>query len=302
MIGLRLFLLSFLLSSCAYQNNSINLKWQPTTGSIKGYRVNISDIGGFDEWIQANKQLEDIRNKISQTTSSDCGLKETDYNTIVDILEKPQEPDHWPFLANLTGNDNSTLQLKMFGAPLAAKDSIAKSDEEIMELKYRKAIEGSLQLLSDIQPNGRSQSFYLTKKQQNIVSMLFGLPDSPISAGYSWQLPVYMIELGNGFIVNQAKRNNKACLLRTESLQDGEILAHIIYTFYESVEGYYELKPNPNVQPPPYELRATYLAYGVFSVNRGNWMNYAGILEFKGSGQLPIHTSRFHLMKPFKDI
>jgi hypothetical protein len=301
MIHLRILLLSILLSGCVFHEKTVRLQWQPSADSIKGYQVNIGDIAPHADWIQANGELEAIRKNLGQPSSNGCDLTESDHSAIIDVLEKTKRPDQWPFLATLSDNENSTLQVKMVGAPMSSDEVTPKNDEERMEQRYRKAIEGSLQLLADIQPDGTPQSFYLTKKQQNVVSMLFGLPDSPISVGDQWHLPIYMIELGNGFIVDQAKRLNNACLIKLEPQNDGDELAHIVYTLYESVEGYYELKPIPNITPPPFGLRATYLAYGVFSVKKGNWLRYAGILEFKGSGQVPINMAKLHLINPVRE-
>jgi hypothetical protein len=290
-----------LTSGCTHFQHQVALKLQPTSSPVQGYQLDISEISNDPKWQIFNDKLDSISSKLDKICSNGGRLENNDYVGIANELQQTTLPEQWPYIATVKDKDDKTLQIKIVGASAPDVASDAETEEQRLEQKYRKLLEGSLMLLADIDLKGTLKSFYLNQKQKNMVSMLFGLPGKPVSLSDNWHPSMNLIELGNGFIVDQPKRLNNARIIKLEPQNNGDEFAHIVYVSYEGLEGKHELKPGPEEPSFPFTLNANYLAYGVFSVKHGYWVRFVGVLKIDGSGQAPIHSTKIHTLKPILD-
>jgi hypothetical protein len=289
------------LSGCAHLQHSVTLKLQPTSNPVQGYQLNISAVSNDPKWQETNKRVDSISNKLDKISSDGGSLKRDDYFAIANELKQIPLPEQWPYIATVKEKNNTTLQIKVIGAPAPEVTVEPETEEQRLEQRITKLLEDSLMLLADIDLEGNLKSFYLNQKQKNMVSMLFGLPSKPVSLTDSWHPNVNLIDLGNGYIVDQPKRLNSAKIIKFEHQEDGDELAHIVYVVHEGLDGKYELKPGPHEPSFPFTLNASYLGYGVFSVKHGYWVKFVGILNIDGSGQVPIQLKKQHVLKPIFD-
>ncbi len=296
----RLAILTILMltSGCAHLQHPVALKLQPTSSAVQGYQLDISEISNNPKWQNFDNKLDSINSKLDKVSSNDGRLEQEDYVGIANELQQTTLPEQWPYIATISNKDDTTLQIKVVGASAPDEASEPETEEQRLQQKYRKLLEGSLMLLADVDLNGTLKSFYLNQKQKNMVSMLFGLPGKPVLLSDSWQPDINLIELGNGFIVDQPKRLNNARIIKLEPQNDGDEFAHIVYVAYEGLEGKHQLKPGAEDPSFPFSLNASYLAYGVFSVKQGYWVRFVGALKIDGSGQAPIHSTKIHTLKP----
>jgi hypothetical protein len=299
----KIVLLTFLifLTGCAHLPQPVTLKLQPTLSHVRGYQLNISEVSNDPKWQETNKRLDSIRSKFDKISSESNGLKQNDYLGIANELKQITLPQQWPYIATIKDKNNTTLQVKVIGAPAPEVAIEPETEEQRLALKYQKLLEGSIMLLADINSTGTLKSYYLNQKQRNMVSILFGLPNKAVSLSESWHPNINFIELGNGYIVDQPKHINNAQIINLEPQDDGDVLAHIVYVVYEGLDGKYELKPGPDEPSFPFTLKASYLAYGVFSVKYGYWLRYTGVVNFDGSGQIPVHSTKLHALKPITE-
>jgi len=201
--------------------------------------------------------------------------------TIANIksIEIPESP---PLITSLTKSKDH-ITVRVVNAP-QKYSTPAKTDEEKTKRDIMEKTAGMTQLLGDINIHGDVESFFLQQRQKNVMSIFFKLPDSPVKIGESWSIPVNFIELSNGFVATKAERINKVTLYKISNDANKETLAGIFYNISETVEGYFESFFSK--EKVPTSVTISFLGYGDFSINKGIWKKFSGMLTTDGTGMM----------------
>ncbi len=154
----------------------------------------------------------------------------------------------------------------------------AKSDEINMFSMFQ----SGTQLKGSIYDNGSLHSFWLNNAQRNLISLFFELPDKEIKKGDVWSLKgLNYIQYGNTFNCNKAKKVNEVKLIDIIK-RNGETIALIEYNIYEYVDGNIDLIGHKT----PSSMSVRFWAKGKFSVEKGKWISYNGLLSIESTGMM----------------
>jgi hypothetical protein len=97
---------------------------------------------------------------------------------------------------------------------------------------------GSVQIRADVNNKGEIKSFWLERKQANMVALMFQLPPKPVKAGDSWPVDVNLISFDGNFICSYQDKKNLVTLVRIEK-ETGKRKAVLNYNITEKVSGKY---------------------------------------------------------------
>ena len=116
--------------------------------------------------------------------------------------------------------------------------------------------------------------------------MLFELPKEPVAVGDTWPLEVNFISNDHNFVCTESKKWGKAELVGLEK-EDGETVAVIRYDFGEMVKGDFVMPVLAEKgEGKPLSMNFTHHAVARFSVDRGRWLVYDGLMTLLAEGMM----------------
>ncbi|MFC2175659.1 hypothetical protein ACFLR1_01645 [Bacteroidota bacterium] len=147
-------------------------------------------------------------------------------------------------------------------------------------------------LSGSIYETGGIHSFWISASQKNLMAMFFELPNKPVKVGDSWEIDVNLTIKDQYFECDSAYKINKVTLTDLQN-RDGETIAVIQYEIEEFVAG---VSTNP-IMIKEGESNQTMTKYKLqtiaeFSVDKGRWVSYDGILEFEAIGAITAHSKK----------
>ena len=279
----RLVFLFLLISGCATTNKGVLLHWPANPASSIEYGTYMDK---FPEEYDFNVNAIDVINN-----TNEIGI-------IVQSLKAVKLPEHMPLVTTVRTKNEGILEVKTISAEPIFEDEPIDKEEE-MDRKIQKEMAGTLQLLADLNTTGEIQSFFLVQRQKNLISLFFKLPNKAIEVGELWNIPVNLIELGNGYRVEKSQRYNKARVLSIKNDPEKGRIAEILYVVSEELEGNYRLREDASIEAPvKFLIAASYVGYAELFVDKGYWKSYTAKLTFSGSGGLSINSSNLHALRP----
>tara|TARA_R110002124_G_scaffold106808_1_gene258941 strand:+ start:2710 stop:3537 length:828 start_codon:yes stop_codon:yes gene_type:complete len=142
---------------------------------------------------------------------------------------------------------------------------------------------GNIVLRGKVSANGKLLSFYYKSSQNNLISILFELPNKPVKVGDKWNLKVDMIGMDQNFVADTLFKKNEVYLDKIIE-KDGDQIAIIKYDIEEFVAGDFGNEMMVMFMKDSDEktfMRMTHKAIGHFSVNKGMWIEYDGNMEIQ---------------------
>lgn len=293
-----LLLLTFVLIACS--NVSINNNSNPTE---KGIRL---------KW-----KLSDNDSLIYKTVMNPIGESsfEMDYGSLFDKITDSSKTDAQKFgkdfFKRIKDQYNNTNLITKLSNSEDFKDVI---DIEILAEEKNKQEEGDADdmkkmmnsmmkgviLRGSVYKNGGLHSFWMKSRQKNLLSLFFELPNKPVHKGDSWTLNnVNLIGNDHNFICHKATKKNQVTLIDIRE-ENGETIAVIDYDILEFVSGDFK---SPAFFGNGGENKATimefiYKAQAEFSINKGKWVSYNGIMSLKASGVMnSVQKQKFALIE-----
>ena len=162
------------------------------------------------------------------------------------------------------------------------EDNDSSNDaSDIMSKMMQKMTKGVM-LRGSLYKDGGLQSFWNKNAQKNLVSLFFELPAKDLSIGDTWTLSnVNLLQFDQNFVCEKAQKKNIITL--TEIIEeDGNQIALIDYDILEYVYGVFE-NPFQNKKINT-KMRMVYKAQAKFSITKGRWVGYTGIMSIDASG------------------
>ncbi len=147
---------------------------------------------------------------------------------------------------------------------------------------------GGITLRGAIYEDGRIESFYLHNAQRNLVSLFFQLPAKPIKPGDTWSLDTHLISLDQNFICDTSYLKNQV-LFKGIEIINGEHIADLEYNITEYADGHY--KPFLSHEPVKMTTTMTYHALAKFSIEKGRWVFYEGLMSHLSTGIMPVQSA-----------
>ena len=147
--------------------------------------------------------------------------------------------------------------------------------------KMMKKMAGNVMLRGALNKDGSVQSFYVKNDQKNLIAIFFELPPNDIKIGDTWKLTVNLISLDQNFTCDTSFRKNTCKLVDLKKVGT-ETIAIIKYDLGEYVSGDY-YNPGTGVSKKS-TMKMTYNGLAEFSVDKGRWASYNGIMTLHTTG------------------
>ncbi|MFC4257550.1 hypothetical protein ACFOZ5_00740 [Marinobacter lacisalsi] len=156
-------------------------------------------------------------------------------------------------------------------------DRAPQSEKEDLHRRMAEQKAGLTELLGDFSADGELKSFFLGRRHQAALNLLFSLPSTPLQKGDSWTPNVTGIEIGQRFFPEDSRRVQKATLESLERDGDGRLIATMFYVIADEVTGHFEYKQAGDIQKLKMDVSNTYLAVGDFLVDEGRWKAFTAV-------------------------
>ncbi|WP_204346650.1 hypothetical protein [Psychroserpens algicola] len=240
----------------AQQKEIVDLKWK--ISDTLTYKTVMKDIMVPQEESKSEKQTDTL-----------FGGKANDF------FKKMQEQTaNLKYETKLYPDKNGNIDIAMF---LKAD----KTDTTETLFSGMAKMNGNVVLRGKVSTEGELLSFYYKSSQTNLIAILFELPKEPIKVGDEWSLKVDLISMDQNFVADTLYRKNK---VRLEKIieQNGDKIAVIKYDIEEYVSGDFGnglMTMFAGESDKETYMKISHKATGLFSLNKGFWFEYDGIME-----------------------
>lgn len=259
----------FLLISCSAHLPKYRMQWSVKEGKPIIYETTSSKIDISDRFtISGFKILSD--QNIRQQVKKDL------INFVIPL----------PTIKTTLSNNDSGFNVKSvsikpeYSAP-------AKTIEEKQFREFTNNRAGYVEVLADLDKYGNNLSFFLNQQQRNFLTFVFSLPRKNLKAGDSWNLPVNLLYISNGFVSTSTMKDSKVTLDKIREDKNGDTIAELFYILAEKVEGQFEYSATDII---PLTTEYAYIAYAEFNISKGRWDKYIGIAYQTGTGLMAVEN------------
>lgn len=274
-----------LLITCSNTNNinkkSIVLRWKLSQNDTLRYKTVMNEIGESSFQLNLGGLFDTFtKDSISngKSTGKDFFNKlQHQFNDtqLSSILTRSQDFENVIDIAVVVDSDEKEDEISL------------EDDEDEVAAKLQKMMNSMMKgtmLRGSIHTDGSLHSFWVKSNQKNLLSVFFELPNTPISKGDTWTLDnVNLISNDQNFICREAKKKNTITLTDIKEI-NGETIAVIDYDILEYVSGDFNAPTLHGTNGTRTTMEFVYKAQGEFSLDKGKWVSYNGILSFDASG------------------
>jgi hypothetical protein len=262
----------------AQKSETITLEWKIKPGDTLSYKTIMTSIE------QSEPDMDKLIGRIAPESLKDSISKDSmpDFKKFFKAMQKAN--DDLDLSCKMTNNGNGIVGVYMVSNPEKKdleKDSISNIFAGLSKMM------GNIMLRGSVYQKGGIHSFWVKTAQKNLISMFFELPKTPVKKGDSWPLEVNYILNDQNFDCTKSNRTNKVTLIDIKKVKEEQI-ALLQYTIEEYVEGNFGMFDDKEKTIMHFTLNAT----AEFSVEKGRWISYEGILTSDTSGFMGNKTKQ----------
>jgi hypothetical protein len=258
---------------------TVDLKWKIGEKEKVNYLTVMNDIDTSKVEINFGNFFK------SFSDSTGKGLSETK-----DIFKKlNQSIQNIDLVSTLTNKGNGIIDIVMTTRSKEKTKDISKDTTDAKEnevLKMMQSMNQGVMLRGSVYANGGIHSFWVKSNQKNLISIFFELPTKPVKIGDTWKLDLNLIANDQNFSCDSSYKINEITLTDIKK-NKGETIAVIKYNIVEYVNGTFN---SPSFMGGGEEqktmMKFTHQAIAEFSVDKGRWISYDGIMSLDASGVL----------------
>lgn len=296
------FLLFISTLAFSQTKEKISLEWKISKNDTLKYKTTMNAIKEKSEVSSKNdstsifsdKDFEKIRESLSEIN---LGMK---YQTNLFVNKKDEKLIDIEMLMFNEEKDNSIenfkemmSQEKVENQQKAKKkkdknkiDEIEKDSLNFKNLyKGLVGLNGNIVLRGRITNTGENISTYYKNSQRNLISVLFELPNRKVEIGEKWKLNISLIEMDQNFVCDSLSNENSVYIEQILE-KDGDKIAVIKYNIKEYVigdfsnpmGGMFGMKTDKKTF-----MKISHIATGNFSILKGKWINYEGVMEIESN-------------------
>lgn len=166
-------------------------------------------------------------------------------------------------------------------------------------IKALQAMTQGVALRGSVFATGGMHSFWVKSNQKNLISVFFELPTKPVRVGDEWELDINLIANDQNFACDSAYKRNRVTLTDIRKVQ-GERIAVLKYDIVEYVKGPFTAPAFGGKGGTQTEtmMKFTYQAIAEFSIDKGRWVSYDGIMTLVASGVMNANKkTKFTLIR-----
>lgn len=275
------------ITSCAQENGTYLLKWKLQAKEVLTYKT----------LMKSDEDPEMNFNGFSKQMGIDSNSEEKGkMNTMLKDMQR-FAPEY--YLTHLEKDKKGVINIEVM--PHSDKTPNDTSGNEGFS-QLVKAMSTGVALRGAIDESGNIKSFYLRNDQANIIAMLFQLPGKPVKVGDTWEVGTNLISMDQNFKCDSSFRKNEAKVSSVEKIKDDQVVT-IYYNIEEFVAGSFSMpfpQPGQGIKNNVVEtsMKMTYKATARFSIKRGRWLSYDGVLKTVNDGLMSGHSSMKYALMP----
>lgn len=283
-------LLSFV--TFGQQNQTVDLKWKIDKNEPLSYATIMSEI-----------DTSTLEINFGNIFKFDPDSSDYDSNKGQEFFQKfRQAYNNLDYQTKLFARQDSIIDIVMTTRPKTKAekneiDSTVSKETSILEMMH--SINKGVMLRGSVYETGGIHSFWIKNDQKNLIAILFELPSTKVGIGDSWPIEINLIANDQNFECDSSYKVNEVTLVDIKKLR-GESIALLEYNIVEYVHGYFR---SPFLQGKEGKGKETMMKFKLkalaeFSVNRGRWLNYDGIMELEANGFMNANTkTRYKLIQ-----
>ncbi|MCR8559898.1 hypothetical protein KXD93_19765 [Mucilaginibacter sp. BJC16-A38] len=259
-------------------NDPVMLKWKLKPGEVISYKTTMDEIDtahskdfsidGFDKLLGSDVNSAEIKKMIKQLRQA------TNLSNFVTHLKK---------------NSKNVIDIEMKAGDQPAAQTTADTGEMGKALKLMMATMGGVVLRGAIREDGTIESFYTKNDQKNLIATFFELPGRPVRVGDTWSADVHFLSTDQSFICDSSHRRNIITIVKIDDVENEHVVT-VKYDIEEYVSGYFSTPFDKN--PVKTTMRMTHKALADFSIERGRWINYDGIMSISSTGFMSSQSAK----------
>jgi hypothetical protein len=267
----------FIIFTITTFGQTVDLKWKIGEKEKISYSTVMSEIDTSKIEINFGNFFK------SFSDSSGKGLYETK-----DLFKKlNQSMQNIDFVSTLTNKGNGIIDIIMTTRPKEKDKELSKDTTDSKEdaiVKMMQSINQGVMLRGSVYATGGIHSFWIKSNQKNLIATFFELPMTPVKIGDTWKLDINLIANDQNFICDSSYKINEVKLIDIKQVK-GETIAVIKYNIVEYVNGTFN---SPSFmggdEKQKTMMKFTHQAIAEFSVDKGRWISYNGIMSLNATG------------------
>ena len=261
----------------AQSGETVSLRWKLAPGEILVYNTVMAD--------QAPKEGSGAVGNTDSLSKPQQLLQQ--------LLKERADAQRSGYLSYLRPQHNGGLSVEMTMRP--ATNAAAKTANAAQPAgPLAAAVKPAVVLRGVLNSEGAVESFYLKTEQKNLVALLFQLPAALVKVGDSWPLEVNFILVDQSFQCDSAYRRNRVTCSKITH-QGAETIATLLYDMEEMATGSMGIG---NVINQKTTMRIVFTGSAEFSVTRGRWKSYHGVMAIASNGMMNVNPSRVIALEP----
>ncbi|MES2726469.1 MAG: hypothetical protein V4643_05160 [Bacteroidota bacterium] len=273
----KLLIIVFGLLAITSFGQTVNLKWKIGEKEKINYLTVMSEI----DTSKVEVNFGDLFKSFADSTRK--GSSESK-----DLFKKLNESiQNTDFVSTLTNKGNGVIDIVMNSKPKektkeASTDSTENKINEIA--KMMQSMNQGIVLRGSVYATGGIHSFWVKNNQKNLIATLFELPTKQVKVGDTWSIGVNFISNDQNFSCDSSYKINDVRLTDIKKM-NGETIAVIKYNIVEYVNGTFNsLGSRSSGEGIKTMMKFTHQAIAEFSVDRGRWISYDGIMNYDATG------------------
>ncbi|WP_295715001.1 hypothetical protein [Mucilaginibacter sp.] len=277
-----LFLSVFItVSSSAFAQTAdhIFLKWKLKPNEVLSYKTVMEEI---DTANRVNFGVNGMFKSMG-IDSANAGKMQQIFKELNSVMQQTN------LVTSLTENRKGIIDIAMVSKPDKSKAQDSKVGDLTEMQKLMKQFSAGVMLRGAIYEDGTIESFYTKGEQKNMIAMLFELPGKPIKQGDTYSLTVNLLTADQSFICDSSYHKNRVKVLKIEN-RGGEHVVTLQYDVAEYIKGDFN---SPMGQSPIKTTMAmSFQGLAEFSVEKGKWISYNGLIDFSSTGIMSSQTKK----------
>lgn len=274
-------------------NDVVSLKWKIKPGETLIYKTVMNEVD------TANHKDPDMTGMVKSLNKM-TGVQDTSVvskmNQLMKQLSKGVE--NTDLITQLTEKRKGIVDIEMltFDNDTVSQSQNQHKTDSIANIAnmLRKMAKGTAAARGAVFEDGGIASFYLSNGQRNLISLFFELPHKSIKPGESWSLDIHLLSFDQNFHCDSSSLKNSVTL-KSVDVVNNEHIANIEYDILEYADG--------NMSSPFSDeaiktmMKMTYRASAKFSIERGRWIYYDGLMSVSSTGMMSVKsTKKFSLV------
>ena len=284
------------MSVITYAQRKVFLKWKLQPGEILSYKTIMEEIDTtkYKDFSVDFKGFLGSLGQLADDSNLDIN-KEIAAKKFMGLLNKYLNSD---MMTYLTEKKKGLIDITMSynKTDTASANTKDTSEYRMKDLaKMMQMMTKNVQLRGAINDSGSVESFYTKNDQKNLIALLFQLPAKQIKVGESWPLDIHFISMDQNFKCDTSYHKNLVTLVGIKKV-NGETIAVLKYDVVEFVSGTFASPFEGTDKPCMMKIGCSTLAE--FSVDKGRWVSYDGIMSLVASGVMNSHTTKKLSLQP----